>query len=122
MELPLGLQGSQFLLSVALGALYGLYYDLLRGLRRNLRALTHLLDLCFVLTCLLGNLLFALLIGNGEYRIFMLLGTGLGMCLWFLTLSRLVTRFSTAFWRFLTFPLRWVCRMCKEFLEFLIKK
>ena len=68
MEQPLGLQGSQFLLSVALGVAFGLHYDLLRGLRRNLRALTHVLDLWFVLTCLAANLVFALLVGNGEYR------------------------------------------------------
>ena len=34
------MQGSRFLLAVALGVAYGLHYDLLRGLRRNLRWLT----------------------------------------------------------------------------------
>ena len=42
MEQPLWTQGSRFLLAVALGAVYGLHYDLLRGLRRNLRWLTPL--------------------------------------------------------------------------------
>ncbi|MGM9553734.1 MAG: spore cortex biosynthesis protein YabQ [Faecousia sp.] len=121
MEQPLGLQGSQFLLAAALGLLYGLHYDLLRGLRRNLRGLTHLLDAWFVLSCLLGNLCFALLVGNGEYRVFMLLGTAIGIFLWFFTLSRLFTRWSTTFWRVVTFPLRWFCRMCRKFLEFLKK-
>lgn len=55
MEQPLWLQGQQFLLSVCLGLIYGLHYDLLRGLRRSARWLTHLLDLWFALTWLLGT-------------------------------------------------------------------
>ena len=50
MEQPLLLQARQFLLSAALGAALGLHYDLLRGLRRWARWLTHPLDLWFALS------------------------------------------------------------------------
>ena len=66
MELPIALQGSQFLLAALLGLIYGLCYDLLRGLRRNAKPLTHPSDLIFGLLCLLGNLLFAFYIGQKQ--------------------------------------------------------
>ena len=72
MEQPLLLQARQFLLSAALGAALGLHYDLLRGLRRWARWLTHPLDLWFALSVLAANLWFALRIGGGQFRIFAL--------------------------------------------------
>ena len=78
MEQPLLLQARQFLLSAALGAALGLHYDLLRGLRRWARWLTHPLDLWFALSVLAANLWFALRIGGGQFRIFALVGSALG--------------------------------------------
>lgn len=119
MEQPLLLQSGQFLWSVALGAALGIVYDLLRGLRRNLRGLTHLLDFVFSLTVLLSGLLLALFVGGGQYRLFMPLGTALGAAIYFLTLSRPVARLSCAFWRLITYPLRisgrYFKKICKKF-------
>ena len=112
MELPLSLQGVQFLLSALVGLAYGIHYDILRGLRRTLPAAKHLLDFWFALTFLIGNLLLALYVGNGEYRIFMLLGTALTMVVYFVTISRFFLLVFTKFWQFLTFPLRFVCKSC----------
>jgi len=83
MELPLSFQGKQFFYAALLGVLYGVHYDLLRGLRRNGKWLTHLLDTYYALTCLLGNFLLALYIGRGQFRIFMLAAIVLGMSVWF---------------------------------------
>ncbi|MBQ3216981.1 MAG: spore cortex biosynthesis protein YabQ [Oscillospiraceae bacterium] len=124
MELPLIFQGGQFLLSLALGTFYGLCYDLIKGLRLSIPWLTHLLDFIFGLFCLFGNLLFALYAGDGEYRIFMFLGTCLGAGLYFLVLSRLFLPLSRLLWRFLTLPLRkllqffgFLLRKCGKFLK-----
>ena len=117
MELPLTLQGQQFLLAALMGAAFGLLYDILRGLRRVARWATHLLDVLFVLSFLFGSLLFALWIGNGEYRVFMLPGTLLGMVLYFSTLSLVILPCSRFFWRFLTLPLRKFAGLCKKILE-----
>lgn len=121
MEQSLGLQSSQFLLSAVLGLAYGIHFDFLRGLGRNLRWLRHLLDFWFALTFLLGNLLFALYVGNGEYRIFMLAGTGLGILAYFFTLSRPFSRFFDLFWRILTLPLRFLGKIFRRFLKKLQK-
>lgn len=114
MSLPLAFQGGQLLSAVLLGACYALVYDLLRGLRRNAKWLTQLLDLCFCLILLLGNFLLALFVGKGQYRIFMLLATILGAALWFLTLSRLFLPLSRLFWRILFLPLRLLWQGCKK--------
>ena len=122
MELPLSLQGVQFLLSALVGLAYGIHYDILRGLRRTLPAAKHLLDFWFALTFLIGNLLLALYVGNGEYRIFMLLGPALTMVVYFVTISRFFLLVFTKFWQFLNFPLRFVCKSCKKFIRKLLKK
>ncbi|MBQ6432260.1 MAG: spore cortex biosynthesis protein YabQ [Oscillospiraceae bacterium] len=117
MELPLGLQGRQFLLAAALGFALGLHYDILRGLRRVVRQMTAVLDFWFALTVLISGLSFSLYAGNGEYRIFMLVGTAVGMAVWFLTLSRLFLACSIRFWRILTVPLRLFGRLFGKILE-----
>ena len=117
MEQPLLLQGGQFLWAVALGAALGVVYDLLRGLRRTLRGLTHLADLLFSLTVLISGLLLALYVGDGQYRLFLLLGTVLGATIYFLTLSRIFSAASCMIWRFLTYPLRAAARFCKKIVE-----
>lgn len=121
MELPLSLQAVQFLLSALVGLAYGIHYDILRGLHRTLPALKHLLDFWFSLSFLIGNLLLALYAGNGEYRIFMLLGTALAMVVYFLTVSRFFVLVFTKFWQFLTLPLRFIARNCKKYLKNLLK-
>lgn len=118
MEQPLSLQAVQFLWAAAFGAVYGLSYDLLRGLRRSLRGLTQLLDLLFVLVLLLGNCLFALYPGGGSFRIFMPIGMLVGTCLYFLLLSPWILRGVSGFWRLATWPIRAFGRLCKKFLLF----
>lgn len=104
MEQPLLLQARQFLLSAALGAALGLHYDLLRGLRRWARWLTHPLDLWFALSVLAANLWFALRIGGGQFRIFALVGSALGAAGYFAGPSRLLLPVFEASGNFLRLP------------------
>ena len=104
MEQPLLLQARQFLLSAALGAALGLHYDLLRGLRRWARWLTHPLDLWFALSVLAANLWFALRIGGGQFRIFALVGSALGAAGYFAGPSRLLLPVFGSFWKLLRPP------------------
>lgn len=115
------MQGSRFLLAFALGAVCGLHYDFLRGLRRSLRWLTPLLDLWFVLCWLVGNLLFALRLGGGQFRIYMLVGSLLGSAAYFAVLSRLFLPCFTKFWAVFSWPLRKLGTLGKIFLQFLKK-
>lgn len=117
MEQPLLLQARQFLLSAALGAALGLHYDLLRGLRRWARWLTHPLDLWFALSVLAANLWFALRIGGGQFRIFALVGSALGAAGYFAGPSRLLLPVFGSFWKLFTAPGRLLARGSKNFFE-----
>ena len=76
-----------------LGIICGTLYDLLRPVRvrhRHSKALTHAVDALFVLMVLLGVFLFALRIGKGEFRLFMLFGFVGGIAIYYLLLSELL--------------------------------
>ena len=72
--------------AVLLGWLSGCVYDLLRSvrlLRRRSRALTHTLDALYGAALLLALLGFALHVGGGQLRLYMLLGAAAGCALYF---------------------------------------
>ncbi len=117
MELPIGLQGRQFLWALLLGAVCGLVYDILRGLRRNGRGFTALTDGIFALFFLIGNCLLLLYVGKGAYRLFFPIGTALGGALWFFTLSKPCLALFTRFWCLLLWPFRWFGRFLKKNLR-----
>jgi len=74
-------------LSALLGAAGAVFYDMLRSVRlrrRRDRLITHLLDGLYVALVLLVMGVFALRLGGGELRLYMLLGTLLGAVLYFL--------------------------------------
>ena len=80
-------------LSGLLGALGAVFYDMLRAvrlLRRDSRPLTHLLDGLYAALLLLAVSVFALRLGEGELRLYMLLGIVLGAVLYFLLPSALL--------------------------------
>ena len=100
MPLPVSLQLSQAGLSLLLGMVLGLWYDLLKALRLRGRRrwLTDLLDLLFWLPA--GLLLFVLGMGPGEgqLRIFMVLSTCCGAVLYFCLFSRRFLVLAGCFW------------------------
>ena len=79
MELPVARQAAEFALSGLLGVALGLWYDLLRALRRRWPWLTVLADGLYCLTVLAALLAFALYVGHGMLRLYALLGAGLGL-------------------------------------------
>lgn len=95
MELPVSLQLRELGLALALGAGFGLLYDLLRPLRRG-RITTALADLLYALLILLGLLLFTLYAGRGRLRLFALAAIGLSGGLWLKLFSPLIRRLQRA--------------------------
>jgi spore cortex biosynthesis protein YabQ len=121
MQLPVPLQTLQFLLSAVMGIALGVHYDILRVLRGSRKWLTQLLDLWFCLTTLLLLLLFALYAGQGQFRLFFFLGTGIGAMLWFLTLSRPFRFVLGKFFHFLLLPARLLWQGTKKILKKITK-
>ena len=94
-------QLTAYLTAAALGAASAMVYDLLRTVRlrrRRDRQLTGLLDGLYI--AVLGFLLlwFALRIGQGELRLYMLTGVALGAVLYGLTLPPLLPVIRAEIW------------------------
>lgn len=89
MELPVRLQLRELGLALALGAGLGLWYDLLRPLRRG-RVSTPLWDGFYCLSLLLSLLAFAVYAGRGRLRLFALGAMALSGGLWLRLCSPLV--------------------------------
>lgn len=124
MENYVTVQLQQLGASIALGLAGGLVYDVLRSARlmdRSDRALTHLLDALFVALLGAGILWLALVVGQGELRLYMVTGLLLGIVAWFYLLSALL-RPVWDFWasalletgRLLRRPLLWLARQLKK--------
>ncbi len=125
-------------LSALVGAAGAAFYDMLRAVRmtrRRSRALTHLLDGLYAALVLLVMSLFALRLGQGELRLYMLAGTALGAGLFFLLPSPLL-RPVWDFWvaaaaetvrlllrplSLLRFPVKKLCKTAKKVFHFFRK-
>lgn len=105
---PISEQLALFLRAVALGAVLGLVYDIFRALRTlGGKLWGGLLDALFCLTAAASLFLFVMA-GDGEMRIFVVLGMAGGMLL-FLCLAGPLLRPVWRFWLdILLFPVRTV--------------
>ena len=99
MELPVFLQLRELGRALAVGAAAGLFYDLLRPLRRG-RWSTWASDAFYSLVLLLALLLFALYAGRGRLRLFALISMALTGTLWLWLISPLLRRMEASRRRF----------------------
>ncbi len=111
---PISEQLALFLRAVALGASLGLVYDLFRALRTlGGKLWGGLLDVLFCLAAAASLFLFVMA-GDGEMRIFVVLGTAGGMLL-FLCLAGPLLRPVWRFWlNLILFPARLVRKFLKK--------
>jgi len=104
MILSVASQASIFLMSVTLGFFAGFVYDLFRILRKSIKHpdfLTQFEDLIFWI--FVSGLIFYFVLNknSGEIRFYIILGSFLGMGLYFMTLSRFVLAVSMTIINFL---------------------
>ena len=88
-----------FLQSVLLGFAFGLAYDCFRIARIAVRTAAwavFIQDILFFFLCAVSTFFFMLRTIDGQLRFFILMGEALGALLYFLTLSILVMKVSTA--------------------------
>ena len=106
MENPISLQGLQFAAACAAGGLLGVLYDILRALRRRAPALTAVTDILFASATACSLLFLILYPCHGAFRVFLLIGIGLGAWAYFLLPGRLLLPFWGLVWAFLERLLR----------------
>lgn len=110
---PISQQLVLFLQAAALGGVLGLVYDLFRTLRTlGGKLWGGLLDVLFCVTAS-ASLFFFVMAGDGEMRIFIVLGTAGGMLL-FLCLAGPLLR---PVWRFWLDVLLFPARLVKKFVK-----
>lgn len=115
---PISQQLVLFLQAAALGGVLGLVYDLFRTLRTlGGKIWGGLLDVLFCLTAS-ASLFFFVMAGDGEMRIFIVLGAAGGMLL-FLCLAGPLLR---PVWRFWLHVLLFPFRLVKKFLKKCVRK
>ena len=127
MELYIRLQVQTIAAAFAMGCAAALLYDLMRTLRlaRRRRTMTHLTDLVYVLAVGWAFLQFALAIGQGELRLYVLPCAALGAIFsW-----RVLVPFFRPIWQFwlgaavymgrlLWQPVRMLLHFCKKSMDF----
>ena len=121
MNLSVSYQLHQFLLSVNLGVALAFLWTFFRALRMARPRLTHLCDLLFGLILLPTLLLFALYVGNGQFRIFFFPGIFLGAALCFFFPCPYVLRILLAAFRLFAAGIRLFCLPFRIFLKFFHK-
>ena len=121
MENYVSVQLGQLGAAAALGAAAGLVYDLLRSARlidRRDRRLTHLLDALFAAALGTGLLWLALVVGDGELRLYMVTAMTAGALLWFALLSPLLR----PLWDFWIDALLALCRLLAAPFLFMLRQ
>lgn len=109
MELGVLEQGRQFLICLISGLFYGVFYDLLWGLGKDRPILRWITDLLAGIGLFIDNWLLFLYVGDGEYRIFFLIGIFAGFLLWRGTASKYFRKGCSLFWKvfFIPFVVIW---------------
>ena len=116
--------------ALGLGWALGLLYDLLRALRRSVKSpwLSSVLDAFYGLLLFFLVFFFALRVGNGELRVYLLAGLAAGGLFFFLLCSAplrplwdLWVVALRQFFRLCALPVRFFLRQMKYFLQSLKK-
>jgi spore cortex biosynthesis protein YabQ len=92
-DIPVNIQGNYFLITVVLGIVVGLLFDLNRTCRYFWRPRRHLAVFLDLLFCLVATVVVyaGLLLANwGEVRFYVFIGMVLGLALYYLTVSRFI--------------------------------
>ncbi len=126
MEISISGQAAAFGGAVVLGMAAGLLYDLFRILRVRAarRFFSDGLDLLFWVAVTVALFSYALLAGNGQLRIFMILGLSIGAFLYFILFSSFMLRlgykvadFLVVLLHFLSIPIVTAWNFSKKTLE-----
>ncbi len=96
-SLSLAQQTKGFLLSLGMGFVLGIAYDLIRIIRISISRGKLAVIVCDVIFCIffcLATFLFCLTVNEGELRLYLMAGEGLGFLVYYFSLGVAIFRFS----------------------------
>lgn len=134
--ISLAVQTKNFLLSLGLGFIMGIFYDAFRIIRLCISSKKFFVIIFDVLYCILfcfTFFIFLLTVNEGQFRFYLLLGSGVGFSVYYFSLGAIIFSFS----RFLTefikkwskrifavflFPFRWIFVRMKKCIDKKLEK
>lgn len=134
--LSLAVQTRSFLLSLGLGFVLGIIYDIFRIIRLCISSKKFIVILFDVLYCTLACLLFfmfLLTVNEGQFRLYLLMGAGVGFAVYYFSLGAIIFSFSEfltnfikkrikRFFAVLLFPFRWIFSRTKSTIDKKLEK
>lgn len=134
--LSLATQTKGFLLSLGLGFIMGIFYDLFRILRlaiSNSKALIIVFDVLYCIFLCFVTFLFCLTINEGQIRFYLLMGEAVGFAVYYFSLGVVIFSFGERIVDFtkrclkrvilvLFFPFRWIFKRTGKLLNKIFKK
>lgn len=136
MEITVAGQTWIFLMSAALGAALGVFYDVFRIVRIAVRtppAVVLIEDLVFSIVCTAATFLFLIGADKGQLRIFLLIGEAVGFALYYCTVGALmigaargiiavIKKVYMFFWKLLVAPILRLLKKIRLFLGKIMKR
>ncbi len=129
--ISLAVQTKNFLLSLGLGFIMGIFYDVFRIIRLCISAkkiITIFFDILYCILFCFAFFIFLLTVNEGQFRFYLLLGACVGFFVYYFSLGAIIFSFS----RFLTdfikkwtkrifavllFPFRWIFSRLKSCID-----
>lgn len=134
--LSLAQQTKGFLLSLGLGFIMGIFYDLFRIIRISIskgKAATVIFDILYCIFLCFSTFLFCLTVNEGEIRLYLMLGELAGFCVYYFSLGVMIFSFSETIIGFIKklvstafgivfFPFRFVFKHLRKLTEKIFSK
>lgn len=134
--LSLATQTKSFLLSLGLGFIMGLVYDAFRIIRLSVsdkKIAIIITDILFSIIFCLCFFIFLITVNEGQFRFYLLLGTGIGFAIYYFSVGAIIFSFirmltdfikkwTKRFFAVLLFPFRWIFSRMKSLIDKKLEK
>ncbi len=134
--LSLAIQTKNFLLSLGLGFLMGIFYDVFRIIRISIsqrKSVIIIFDLLYCIFLGFSDFLFFITVNEGQVRFYLLLGEAIGFAVYYFSLGAIIFSLSGKIIEFtkscfkrifcvLFFPFKWFFTTMKRVCDKILKK
>ncbi len=135
-SLSLATQTKNFFLSLGIGFILGLVYDAFRIIRlciSSKKSVVVFFDILYCIVFCLAFFTFLITVNEGEFRVYLLIGTFIGFAVYYFSLGAIIFSFSEFLMEFIKkwikriftvilFPFRWIFSRMKSLVDKKMKK
>ncbi len=135
-SLSLATQTKNFLLSLGIGFILGIVYDVFRIIRlciSSKKAVIITFDILYCIVLCFTFFVFLITVNEGQFRFYLLLGAGIGFSVYYFSLGAIIFSFSEFLTEFIKkwskrvfavflFPFKWIFSRTKSSIDKKMKK